>query len=173
MLNLLNVSKQYAARSNKTQTLAVLNNYSCQFSAHRECIVGENGSGKSTLLLAVSGLLAIDNGVIEFNGQETTQNTRKQRFSIASDSIVIPEFLSANQVLQLTSRTWQVAWPAKLIEQFNFTAHIDKTVDALSAGNLKKLQIICALMRKSELLLLDEPNIALDEKSVSNFWWGK
>lgn len=148
----------------------MLHDYSGQFSAQRLCIVGENGSGKSTLLLAISGLLSLDAGTIEWQGEAITQASRKQRFAIASDSIVIPEFLSAKQVLELTAHTWKVEWPEYLINRFNFKAHINKSIEVLSAGNLKKLKLICALMRKPDVLLLDEPNIALDEDSVRVLW---
>jgi ABC-2 type transport system ATP-binding protein len=161
------ITKQYVTNS---EALAVLHIYSSQFTAQRLCIVGENGSGKSTLLLAISGLLGLDAGAIEWQGTPVSQLSRKQLFAIASDSIIIPEFLSAKQVIELNIYTWKVQWPEDLISRFNFTIHVNKTIDALSAGNLKKLQLICALMRKRDLLLLDEPNIALDEASVKVLW---
>lgn len=167
MLCLHNITKQYVSKS---QALAVLNQYSGKFTAQRTCIVGENGSGKSTLLLATSGLLAVDAGTIEWQGNTINQDSLKKQVAIASDSIVIPEFLSAKQVLELNQYTWKVNWPQELMCRFNFLDHLHKTIDTLSAGNLKKLQLICALMRNCDLLLLDEPNIALDEHSVKVLW---
>ena len=170
MLSLHSITKQYVTNTSKAEVLAVLSQYSGQFIEQRQCIEGENGSGKSTLLLAISGLLTVDDGAIEWQGKTLTQQARKQQFAIASDSIIIPEFLSAKQVLELNVYTWKVEWPESLIKQFNFSAHINKNIDTLSAGNLKKLQLICALMRQTDLLLLDEPNLALDEQSVKVLW---
>lgn len=167
MLCLHNITKQYVSKS---EALTVLNQYSGVFTAKRSCIVGENGAGKSTLLLLVSGLLTIDAGSIEWQGYAINQDLLKTQVAIASDSIVIPEFLSAKQVLELNQYAWKTDWPEELIGRFKFNNHLHKTIDALSAGNLKKLQLICALMRNCELLLLDEPNIALDEDSVKVLW---
>ena len=167
MLCLHNITKHYVSTS---AALAILDQYSGEFGAQRTCIVGENGSGKSTLLLAISGLLAVDAGTIEWQGNIINQDLLKKQVAIASDSIVIPEFLSAKQVLELNQYVWKVAWPEELISRFKFIDHLQKTIDALSAGNLKKLQLICALMRNCEILLLDEPNIALDEHSVKVLW---
>lgn len=167
MLCLHNITKQYVSKS---EALTVLNQYSREFGAKRICIVGENGSGKSTVLLAISGLLTIDAGSIEWQGCIIKQDSLKTQVAIASDSIVIPEFLSAKQVIEYNQYAWKVDWPEELISQFRFINHLHKTIDALSAGNLKKLQLICALMRNCDLLLLDEPNIALDEDSVKVLW---
>lgn len=167
MLCLHNITKQYVSSS---QALSVLSQFSAEFTSKRTCIVGENGSGKSTLLLAISGLLAVDSGTIDWQDNIANQGSLKKQVAIASDSIVIPEFLIAKQVLKLNQSTWKVEWPQELIRRFNFTDHVNKTIDALSAGNLKKLQLICALMRNCDLLLLDEPNIALDEQSVKVLW---
>lgn len=167
MLCLHKITKQYVSKS---QALNVLHQYSSQFSAQRLCILGENGSGKSTLLLAISGLLALEAGAIEWQGSPVSQLSRKQLFAIASDSIIIPEFLSAKQVIDLNIYTWKAEWPEDLISRLKFADQVNKSIDALSAGNLKKLRLICALMRKPDLLLLDEPNLALDTESVKVLW---
>jgi ABC-type multidrug transport system ATPase subunit len=166
MLKINELNKSY---SQKSSAANVLVDYCAEF-GKRTCLVGPNGTGKSTILLAVSGLMAIDSGEILWDQKVTNKQTRKALAAIASDSVVIPEFLSATQVFELNQHTYKVPWPAKLIEEFNFTTHIYKTVDALSSGNIKKLQLISAMMRNPKILLLDEPNIALDEKSVKILW---
>jgi ABC-2 type transport system ATP-binding protein len=173
LLSLNQLTKAYTQTGEKLPlglNALVLQNYSCDFVDPRTCVVGENGSGKSTLLLVISGLLSPNAGTVSWHQDVTVCKQRKQMFAIASDSIVVPEFLTAQQVIGLNQSTWQLPWPELLIEQFNFSPHVHKTIDALSAGNLKKLQLISALMRQASLLLLDEPNIALDEQSVSALW---
>ncbi|MFT6267977.1 MAG: ABC-type multidrug transport system ATPase subunit [Alphaproteobacteria bacterium] len=173
MLTLHNITKSYT-KANKTPPIGkqagVLQGYSANFTSPRSCVVGENGSGKSTLLLVIAGLLSPDAGIIKWQQKTTLCKQRKQMFAIASDSIAIPEFLTAQQVIELNQSTWQLPMPDALIEQFNFGPHIFKTIDALSAGNLKKLQLISVFMRQPSLLLLDEPNIALDQQSVNALW---
>lgn len=172
MLILQNISKAYA-NSNQSSPISqdnILSDYSAKFDLPLNCIVGENGSGKSTLLLIIAGLLLPNAGGIEWQQKTVVAKQRKQNFAIASDSIVIPEFLSAQQVLKLNQSTFDLPWPETLITRFNFAPHVHKTIDALSTGNLKKLQLIVAFMRHAPLLLLDEPNIALDEPSVAVLW---
>lgn len=157
-----NITKSYGQNQHN-----VLNNFCADFKQNRICILGPNGSGKSTLLLCLSGLLPVDTGTIYLAGNRASLVKRKQMCALASDSIVIPEFLSANQVIELNQKTYATAWPEKLIDEFGIRPHLHKSIDTLSAGNLKKLQLITAFMRSCEFLLLDEPNIALDEKSVT------
>ena len=52
------------------------------------------------------------------------------------------------------------------VERLNFTDHINTVVANLSSGNLKKLQLINALMRKVDVMLLDEPSAALEKKAM-------
>ncbi len=53
-----------------------------------------------------------------------------------------------------------------LVKRFGFNDFLHTKVINLSSGNLKKLQLINALMRKASVLLLDEPTAALEHKSV-------
>ncbi len=162
----------------------MLDNFSINFNQPRCCVIGSNGSGKSTLLVLIAGLLEADSGVFSYLEMPPVQNTsnncshrvklsakeRKKVAAIASDSITFPPFLTAKQVLMAIVNTWQLEWPKNLIDTFNFNQHINKTVSALSSGNLKKLQLISAFLRKPPILLLDEPNVALDKSSVDVLW---
>ena len=166
MLSIKGLCKSYDGQVRRNR---ILNSFDAQL-CKRSCLIGANGSGKSTILLAISGLISIDAGQIYWENTETTAEQRRDLTAIASDSVLVPEFLTPRQVFDLNQSTWKCPWPTDLIEQFNFAPHIDKTIDALSAGNLKKLQLIGAFMRKPSILLLDEANIALDEKSVHALW---
>lgn len=133
--------------------------YSLQLTARRSCLVAANGTGKSSLLCAIAGLLPY-NGTIRWQQHRLT--LPRQSIALASDSIVLPEFLTATDLIALQQKMWRTATPTALIDSFRFTEQLDKTVAKLSTGNLKKLQLILAIMRQPTLLLLDEPNIALD-----------
>lgn len=170
MLSLNNVCKSYPQSKKKGTSSLILNNLSTEFSTSRTCIVGPNGTGKSTLLLIVAGLLAQDSGLLTWQSRKIGLNQRKRLAALASDSLAIPGFLTARQALQLIQDIWKKDWPTQLIERFFFCDHLDQTVDNLSTGNLKKLQLISALIRQPEILLLDEPNIALDQKSLQALW---
>lgn len=141
-------------------SLEIFTNYSRQISTNRCCLTGINGSGKSSLLAAIAGLLS-------YQGQISWQGKRLQlprhQVALASDSIIFPEFLLAQDLISLQQTMWRTASALPLVECFVFTSQLHKTIAELSTGNLKKLQLILAFMRQPELLLLDEPNIALDD----------
>lgn len=169
MLSVNNISKAYPPQGLQAPSW-VLQNVSIDFANNRTCVVGANGSGKSTLLLIIAGLLNAHKGHIAWQGEAQTKQSLKRMVALASDNILIPSFLIARQVISLTQETYKVDWPQTLISEFGFDEHLDKTVDSLSTGSLKKLQLICAFMREPQVLLLDEPNIALDNKSVKVLW---
>ena len=146
----------------------VLVQYQRVFAHRRTCLQAPNGAGKSSLLCAIAGLLPLQRGRIVWQGREV--KAAQADIAIASDSILLPDFLSARDCLQLQQSMWRLSWPEQLIADFHFQPQLAKPVASLSAGTLKKLQLILALMRTSTLLLLDEPTVALDEQALATLW---
>lgn len=146
----------------------ILNNYQQQFVGQRHCLIAPNGAGKSSLLAAIAGLLPHQGGDIFWQQRRLTQADRA--VALASDSIPLPDFLTGRALLQLQQQMWQLPAPDQLLTDFAFLPQLDCSIADLSAGNRKKLTLIAALMRQPELLLLDEPNIALDEQAQQALW---
>ncbi|KKO49462.1 hypothetical protein VT06_06420 [Arsukibacterium sp. MJ3] len=146
----------------------IFHHYQLALSHRRHCLHAANGTGKSSLLCTIAGLLPLNGGTIHWQGQPV--QSVQQQIAIASDSVLLPEFITAKNLLQLSQSNWQLRWPQQLIDAFAFTAQLQQTVANLSAGNLKKLQLILAFMRQPALLLLDEPDIALDEPAQLSLW---
>jgi ABC-type multidrug transport system ATPase subunit len=146
----------------------ILNHYQQQFVGQRHCLIAPNGAGKSSLLAAIAGLLPHQGGDIFWHQQRLTQADRA--VALASDSIPLPDFLTGRALLQLQQQMWQLPAPDQLLTDFDFLPQQDCLIADLSAGNRKKLTLIAALMRQPELLLLDEPNIALDEQAQQALW---
>lgn len=144
--------------------LTIFNGYSLTITGSRHCVVGINGSGKSSLLAAIAGLLPYK-GQIYWQGKQL--NMPREQVALASDSIIFPEFLTALDLITLQHKMWHTMAAESLIAHFNFAAQLHKTVANLSTGNHKKLQLILAFMRQPALLLLDEPNIALDNSACT------
>lgn len=149
-------------------TRVVFNNYTQTFDAERICLVGGNGAGKSTLLASIAGAIAVDAG--EFIWQQQPVVQRQQLAALASDSIAVPDFLTPRQLFTLNQKLWRLPWPENHIQKFAVHQYLDKTLKTLSAGNQKKTHLICAFMRNTPLLLLDEPNLALDQPSLTVLW---
>lgn len=142
----------------------VFDNYSAKFEAKKLCIEAENGLGKTTLFTLIAGLDPHYSGSILLSGK--TVKKLQIQVAIASDKVPFPEFLTARQILTLTQQSWQCDWPTELCEQLHFERFLDTKVSDLSSGNEKKLQLINAMMRNCDYLILDEPSAALDIDSV-------
>lgn len=173
MLSIKNLHYTYKKSSNAglssdNAARQIFTDYNLEFKQKHSCLIGPNGTGKSTLLCIIAGLISPQLGQLVW--QNDLVSEPKKQVAIASDSIVYPSFLSPQKLIDLQQEIYGVNPPYKLIDAFSFAPHLDKSIDALSAGNLKKTQLICALMRNTPALLLDEPNIALDPKSVAALW---
>jgi ABC-type multidrug transport system ATPase subunit len=157
VIEVTNLTKSFADK-------VVFQNYSTCFSSKRLCIEAENGLGKTTLFTIIAGLDPHYSGDILLDGQKW--NKLQTKVAIASDKIPFPAFLTAKQVLSLTQASWQCDWPDALCKNLHFNAFLDTKVSELSSGNQKKLQLINAIMRHCDYLILDEPSAALDADSM-------
>ncbi|MEI8642287.1 hypothetical protein P4S68_19525 [Pseudoalteromonas sp. Hal099] len=89
-----------------------------------------------------------------FSGNALTEPHKQ--VAIASDSIALPDFLTAKQIINLSSIHLAAVGQQLIVDGFNFNEFLNTRFDALSSGNQKKCQLILALMRDAPYLLLDE-----------------
>ncbi|MEW6989760.1 ATP-binding cassette domain-containing protein [Colwelliaceae bacterium 6441] len=158
MLILKNVVKFY-------QDNLVIEQLSYHFDKQRYCIVGPNGSGKTTLLMLAGGLESVTAGEVYYNHQAVELKETKRQLGISSDKIILPEFLTSQQLITFHCTQHDCNFPHPLITSLNFTQQLTTQVAALSLGSLKKLSLIIALAHQPNCLLLDEPTTGLDQQS--------
>lgn len=139
--------------------------FNMQFSAPRIQLYGTNGSGKTTLLLLAAGLLKPSSGQVLFEQQNVLQPTAKQQIGISASKIQLPEFMSAQALLNFHCHLHQCPVDKVLIDQLALTPFLHTKIADLSLGNYKKLSLLTALLHQPRLLLLDEPFNGLDEAS--------
>ncbi len=143
-------------------------------------LLGGNGTGKSTLLKALSGLLPVWEGMIEFDGQPI-QNlpphtivraglTQVTQGKDAYPAMTVEENLklgayTRNDKVEIASDLEKVyTYFPRLLErrkQFSGT---------LSGGEVQMLVIGRGLMARPKLLMLDEPSAALAPKVVMDIF---
>ena len=157
MIEVIGLHKQFAEN-------ILYNGYNVRFCAPKICIEAPNGQGKTTLLMMLAGLETYESGELLFSGNALTEPHKQ--VAIASDCIALPDFLTAKQIINLSSNTFGCRWPAAIVDGFRFNEFLNTRFDALSSGNQKKCQLILALMRDAPYLLLDEPSAALDQASI-------
>ena len=117
-------------------------------------LVGENGSGKSTLLKIILELIKVDSGLIlkDYNS-----------ISYVPEKSILPDFISL--------KTFLNKYELKEINEFSvkFELNINKPFYKYSKGMRQKAIIIQALIKKSEIIIFDEPINGLDIKSKQYF----
>lgn len=138
-------------------------------------IKGRNGAGKSTLLTIISGILDDYSGTIMYNDQSITEldmySIRKNIVSyVEQHPYFIGQTLKDN--LTLSNNNVTPDEMKKNLSYFDFNPHdkiLDNTVDNLSGGERQKLAFLCAILKKPQILFLDEPTSMMDKISFEKF----
>lgn len=117
-------------------------------------ITGANGSGKSTLIKLILGLIKPDIGNIV---------KKNIKIGYAPELFELPKYVKTKSYLLAISELKNDCFYMKYVEDLNVP--INKTLSALSKGNLQKVNIISAFMGLPDLIILDEPFSGLDEFS--------
>jgi len=139
-------------------------------------IVGPDGAGKTTLLRLVAGIARPDSGVIRVLGYDAITEARRvrpligymsQQFSLYGD-LTVEENLRFFARLHGsgTERDWQ----GRLLEMAGLAPFRRRLAEHLSGGMKQKLALLCTLVYRPRLLLLDEPTTGVDPVARRQFW---
>lgn len=144
-------------------------------------IVGQNGSGKSTLIKLLLGLYPVENGKILIGGKDLkTLNRQKvrEKISVVSQNI----FLFNDSILENIrysspdSGDEAVIAAAKLAGAYDFIVKLENGFNTvtgeigrkLSGGERQKIAIARAILKKADVIILDEATSNLDMDSTAN-----
>src|SRR3989344_2632780 len=144
-------------------------------------IIGPNGSGKSTLLKSIFNLVDIYNGVIEFEGNDTTKIPTYKLIEMGIgfvpqgrqvfNSLTVRENLEMGGFLLKDRNIIGERITHVLDEHFpELKSKINEHAFSLSGGQQQMLAIGRALMHKPKLLLLDEPSLGLAPKVMKELF---
>ena len=149
----------------------ILNKFNISFKKNTiNAILGPNGSGKTTLINIFTGNLRPKSGKVLIDGIETNIFSLDwiDKISLVSQDFSIPninvrEFLSDEKNKTLTE-------DINFFKEFNLEKSLLKKTlkdsKGLSVGQIQKLCIIRALLKKSEIIFFDETTSALDKNSI-------
>lgn len=140
-------------------------------------LVGSNASGKSTLIKAISGLVRVSSGTIEFEGQRVDRLPPHKVVDlgicqIPEGRMLFPE-MSVHENLEMGAylkQTWRERDKAikEMYELFPILEEKrSKQGRSLSGGQQQMLAVARGLMSKPKLLMLDEPSIGLAPQVVA------
>jgi ABC-2 type transport system ATP-binding protein len=139
-------------------------------------LVGLNGAGKTTLLRLMLGILKPDSGTLTVNGFDPWNHNVDfyTRLGVVLDHDGFWGNLTIKENLKIFSAAKKLKWPEteKYIAQFwsdTVIASSDKKVKYLSRGQRVQCSLCRAFLGWPDVLLLDEPAVALDMTAYAHF----
>ena len=142
-------------------------------------LLGENGAGKTTLMKILYGMTAANSGEIYYMGEPLRLRSpidaiNKGICMVHQHFMLVPAFsVTDNIVVGAEPRKGFFLDKAKakrevqeLIQQFHFNIDPDILVERLSVGEQQRVEILKALYRKADVIILDEPTAVLTPTEV-------
>jgi simple sugar transport system ATP-binding protein len=138
-------------------------------------LLGENGAGKTTLMNVLYGLSQPDEGTILIDGQPVTFHSPKDAISagigmVHQHFMLVPVFTVAENVtlgaeetrpLGLLDRRRMRRKVRELSERYGLRVDPDAVIEDLPVGVQQRAEILKALAREAQVLILDEPTAVL------------
>ena len=149
----------------------VLNHISLTFESGKIYgLSGKNGSGKTMLMRAICGLIRPTEGYVSIDGQVIGKDISfPPSVGVLIESPSFISYYSGFKNLQLLASIKNIADDDTikgLMTRLDLDPENKKRYKKYSMGMKQKIGIIAAVMEKPDLIILDEPINALDEKSA-------
>lgn len=141
-------------------------------------LVGPDGAGKTTALRMLAGVLTPDSGSAMIAGCDLVRDTEAakacisympQRFGLYED-LTVDENIRFYADIFGVPRTDRVQRASQLLKAANMTQFGSRLAGKLSGGMKQKLGLVCALIHRPHVILLDEPTNGVDPVSRRDFW---
>ena len=136
-------------------------------------LLGPNGSGKTTAINCILALLTYDKGEIEVFGKPMTPNAydSKARIGIVPQEVTFFYDLTVWEnvdffcSLYVSDKQKRKQLVQEAIEFCQLEKYTKFKARKLSGGLMRRLHIACGIAHKPELIILDEPTVAVDAQS--------
>jgi general nucleoside transport system ATP-binding protein len=146
-------------------------------------IVGENGAGKSTLMSILYGFYSADSGEIFVNGKlEHITDPRHalrlgigmvhQHFMLVDNFSILENVIlgAENDMLLASSLSKARNELKRLADEYSLDVHPDAIVQDVSVGQQQRVEILKALYRGADILILDEPTGVLTPEEADDLF---
>ena len=143
-------------------------------------ILGENGAGKSTLMNVLYGLYQADEGDIYINGKKV--NIKNPTAAIENGIGMVHQHFMLVENFTVTQNIVLGSEPTRgpiglnmrkarqnvldIVKKYGLEVEPDKLVRDISVGMQQRVEILKALYRGAEILILDEPTAVLTEQEI-------
>lgn len=136
-------------------------------------LLGPNGSGKTTAINCLLSLLTFDKGTIEVFGEKMTPDNYKAKSKIGVimqnvavfDELTVRENIDYFCGLYIKDKAIRKQYVEEAIAFAGLEDFVKFYPKKLSGGLLRRLNIACGIAHKPELIILDEPTVAVDPQS--------
>ena len=136
-------------------------------------LLGPNGSGKTTTISCLISLLSFDEGTIRVFGKTMTPVSYdlKSRIGIIPQNVAVFDELNVYEnvdcfcSLYIGDKAKRKQYVDEAIEFVGLNDFTKFRPKKLSGGLLRRLNIACGIAHKPELIILDEPTVAVDPQS--------
>ena len=146
-------------------------------------LLGENGAGKSTLMKILYGMTTPTAGEVRVFGKPVAITRPAQAIALGIGMVhqhfmLTPVMTVAENVVigsepvrgVFFDRKKAEAQVAAMIDEYNFHISATAKVETLSVGEQQRVEILKALYREADLLILDEPTAVLTPQEVEDLF---
>ena len=135
--------------------------------------IGPNGAGKSTTIKCIMNMIRKNSGEIIINGKKVENKNYevKQEIGYLPSEIHLYEDLTVQKLLKYSASFYKkdcTQKTEKLVKRLEID--INKKIEELSLGNLKKVGITLALMHNPQFIIMDEATSGLDPLMQEEFY---
>jgi len=141
-------------------------------------LVGPDGAGKTTALRMLAGIMPPDAGNATVAGFDVVRDPEgakhelsymPQRFGLYED-LTVDENIRFYADLFGVRKTERETRSAQLLQAAGMSEFRKRLAGKLSGGMKQKLGLVCALIHRPKVILLDEPTTGVDPVSRRDFW---
>ena len=146
-------------------------------------IIGENGAGKSTLMSILYGFYKADRGEIWINGEKTeipdSQAAIRAGIGMVFQHFKLVENFTVLENVVLGAEDGRLLRPSlakarrilkQLSEEYELSVDPDAKIENLSVGHQQRVEILKALYRNAQILILDEPTGVLTPSEADHLF---
>jgi ABC-2 type transport system ATP-binding protein len=139
-------------------------------------LLGPNGAGKTTAVRLLTTLLRPDAGSARVAGHDLVREADavRRRIGVTGQSASVDGDLTGRENLRLFARLHRVRGPAaradELLDRFGLTDAADRPAATYSGGMRRRLDLAASLVKRPEVLFLDEPTTGLDPAARNQIW---
>jgi ABC-2 type transport system ATP-binding protein len=134
-------------------------------------LLGPNGAGKSTTIDMLLGLAQPDSGTVRVLGRLPQAATAAGGVGVMLQTGLLLRDLSVRELVTMTAALYPRPLAVGEVLQLVGIEHVaSRRTQKLSGGETQRVRLALALVCDPELLVLDEPTVAMDVASRHEFW---